>query len=207
MINRNKNSAVARAQAEMKQAINSSRRQLNSGRADNINPKYIAPENRTDAVDYKGYSIVKIQENDYTFTTRDEELDSRSFKSVADAKRAIDAELGDINSSHHPLDSARIGRTKEVKVLQGNYGYGWDDLIEYEVNDVSAKQDYRDYEENEPQYAHRIIRRRVPNPDYVEKEAVDEPVEVSSARHMSYKTRKAVEYSINCARRRARYGR
>ena len=27
----------------------------------------------------------------------------------------------------------------------------------------------------------------------------------SSSRHMSYKTRKAVEYSINCARRRARY--
>lgn len=112
-----------------------------------------------------------------------------------------------VNASRRPLDSARIGRTKEVKVLQGNYGYGWDDLIEYEVNDFSAKQDYRDYEENEPQYAHRIIRRRVPNPDYVEKETVDETVEVSSSRHMSYKTRKAVEYSINCARRRARYSR
>lgn len=123
MINKNKNSAVARAQSEMKQAVNSSRRQLNSGRADNINPKYIAPKDRVDAIDYKGYSIVKIQENDYTFTTPDEELDSRSFKSVADAKRAIDAELGDVNSS----------------------------------------------------------------------------------RHMSYRTRKAVEYSINCARRRARY--
>ena len=123
MINRNRNSAVARAQAEMKQAINSSRRQLNSNRADNINPKYVAPKDRIDAVDYRGYSIVKIQENDYTFTTPTEELDSRSFKSVADAKRAIDAELGDVNSS----------------------------------------------------------------------------------RHMSYKTRKAVEYSINCARRRARY--
>lgn len=134
MINRNRNSAVDRARAEMKQAVNSSRR----------------------------------------------------------------------------VNSARIGRTKEVKVLQGNYGYNWDDLIEYEVNDSSAKQDFRDYEENEPQYRHRIIRRRVPNPDYVEKETketVDETVEVSSSRHMSYKTRKAIEYSINCARRRAGYNR
>ena len=30
---------------------------------------------------------------------------------------------------------------------------------------------------------------------------------VNSSRHISYKTRKAVEYSINCARRRARFGR
>lgn len=29
----------------------------------------------------------------------------------------------------------------------------------------------------------------------------------NSSRHMSYKTRKAIEYSINCARRRAGYDR
>ena len=34
---------------------------------------------------------------------------------------------------------------------------------------------------------------------------VDRPVITNSSRHMSYKTRKAVEYSINCARRRAGY--
>lgn len=34
---------------------------------------------------------------------------------------------------------------------------------------------------------------------------VDRPIIANSSRHMSYKTRKAVEYSINCARRRARY--
>ena len=34
--------------------------------------------------------------------------------------------------------------------------------------------------------------------------SVNRPVITNSSRHMSYKTRKAVEYSINCARRRAR---
>ena len=33
------------------------------------------------------------------------------------------------------------------------------------------------------------------------------PVTANSSRHMTYKTRKAVEYSINCARRRAGYNR
>lgn len=36
---------------------------------------------------------------------------------------------------------------------------------------------------------------------------VDRPIIANSSRHMSYKTRKAVEYSINCARRRAGYSR
>lgn len=36
---------------------------------------------------------------------------------------------------------------------------------------------------------------------------VDRPAIANSSRHMSYKTRKAVEYSINCARRRARCSR
>ena len=114
-----------------------------------------------------------------------------------------------VNSSRRPLDSARIGRTKEVKVIQGNYGYGWDDLVTYDKDDYAeCKRDLHDYCINEPHANHRVIFRRVPNPDYVEKEkVVDESVEVSSSRHLSYKTRKAVEYSINCARRRARYGR
>lgn len=132
MINRNKNSAVARAQAEMKQAVNSSRR---------------------------------------------------------------------------PLDSARIGKMVEVPIIQGNYGYGWEDVSEYEKGqDALAKADIKEYRASRDGGSYRIIYRRVPNPAYKAPETVvDETVEVSSSRHMSYKTRKAVEYSINCARRRARY--
>ena len=66
------------------------------------------------------------------------------------------------------IASRRNPKTKEVKVLQGNYGYGWDDLCEYELDDPSSRSDFKSYRENEPQYAHRIIYRRVPNPNYVE---------------------------------------
>lgn len=71
------------------------------------------------------------------------------------------------------LDEARVSKTKEVAVLQGNYGYGWDDLIEYDVPSIrdyeeykkvtaEIRQDYKDYQENEQGVAHRIIHRRVP---------------------------------------------
>lgn len=66
------------------------------------------------------------------------------------------------------LEEKRVGKTKQVKVLQGNYGYGWDDLIEYEMDDRTARDDLKDYEENEKEYPHRIIYRRVPNPEYKE---------------------------------------
>lgn len=54
-------------------------------------------------------------------------------------------------------------RTKEVKVLQGNYGYGWDDLVEYDKEDsAELKQDLRSYRENERNAQFRVITRRVP---------------------------------------------
>ena len=68
------------------------------------------------------------------------------------------------------ITEARVGKTKEIKVLQGNYGYGWDDLIEYDISDFNGdilamnkeiKNDLRDYEENESA-PHRVITRRVP---------------------------------------------
>lgn len=65
----------------------------------------------------------------------------------------------------------RIAKTKQIKVLQGNYGYGWNDLCYYEIDDTfHVVADYVAYRENEPDYAHRVITRRVANPDYVEEE-------------------------------------
>ena len=61
-------------------------------------------------------------------------------------------------------------KMKEVKVLQGYYGHGWDDLEEVDADDIQGVKELRDdlkaYDENERQYAHRIITRKVPNPDY-----------------------------------------
>ena len=44
-------------------------------------------------------------------------------------------------------------------VIQGHYGYGWDDLISTE-NYHEARARLKDYRENEKGYAHRMIRRR-----------------------------------------------
>lgn len=66
------------------------------------------------------------------------------------------------------IKEARIGRTKEVKVLQGNWGYGWDDLCEYDKYDNGeCKADLKAYHENDPSAQYRVIFRRVPNKDYV----------------------------------------
>jgi hypothetical protein len=68
------------------------------------------------------------------------------------------------------IKEARIGRTKEVKVLQGNWGYGWDDLCEYDKYDNGeCRADLKAYMENDPTARYRVIFRRVPNKDYVEK--------------------------------------
>jgi hypothetical protein len=50
-------------------------------------------------------------------------------------------------------------------ILQGNYGYGWDDLATYpkEKATKELRRDYKDYQKNEPRYSHRIISRRVLN--------------------------------------------
>jgi hypothetical protein len=69
------------------------------------------------------------------------------------------------------VKASRIGKTKEVFVVQEytGYGNGWEDVCEYPDNSSEswkeAKQDVKDYKDNG--YSARIIRRRVPNSDYV----------------------------------------
>lgn len=59
-------------------------------------------------------------------------------------------------------------KTIAVKIIQANYGYGWDDLGEYGMDEQKRlKTDYKAYCENEPKDPHRIITRRVPNPKYI----------------------------------------
>jgi hypothetical protein len=52
-------------------------------------------------------------------------------------------------------------RTKPEYVVQGNYGYGWEDLTASD-NPLEAKADLKAYRENELGVAHRLITRRVP---------------------------------------------
>jgi hypothetical protein len=50
-------------------------------------------------------------------------------------------------------------------VIQGNYGYGWDDLTQSE-DYREARADLRSYRENETRTPHRLIKRRELNEDY-----------------------------------------
>jgi hypothetical protein len=49
---------------------------------------------------------------------------------------------------------------KYINVIQGNYGSGWEDVTE-EDKYFDAEQRLKEYRENEPQYAHRRIVRKV----------------------------------------------
>ena len=90
---------------------------------------------------------------------RNESNDAEDFEESIDIKQ---------------VKEARVGRTKEVKVLQGNWGYGWDDICEYDKYDNGeCKDDLKAYRENDPTARYRVIFRRVPNPDYVSNESVN----------------------------------
>lgn len=56
----------------------------------------------------------------------------------------------------------KINKYIYVWVIQGNYGYGWEDLTQSESY-KEARANLKDYRNNEPT-AHRLIRRREINP-------------------------------------------
>ena len=62
------------------------------------------------------------------------------------------------------IRAARVPKKITEYVLQGNYGYGWDDLT-YHDSYQSAKEDEKTYRENE-NIPLRIIERKVDNPQY-----------------------------------------
>ena len=53
----------------------------------------------------------------------------------------------------------KIRKTKDVYVVQGNYGQGWEDLTESDDR-KEARSDLKSYNDNETQYVHRLITRR-----------------------------------------------
>lgn len=117
--------------------------------------------------------IEKAEKKKAEFTKRQAEPKHdekpKNPKMVSGAKKMhLDESL--FEDSNENLTEARVGKTKEVKVLQGNYGYGWDDLIEYDIADFNGdllamnreiKQDLKDYRENETNASHRVVTRRV----------------------------------------------
>lgn len=67
------------------------------------------------------------------------------------------------------IKETRNAKFKNINVLQGNYGYGWEDLCYYEDNPEGWKEqrgDIKSYRENERGVPFRIISRKEPNSDY-----------------------------------------
>lgn len=54
-----------------------------------------------------------------------------------------------------------IRKTIDEYEIQGNYGYGWEGLVTVDTL-KEAKQDLKDYNDNEPSVPHKIVKRRVP---------------------------------------------
>ena len=53
-----------------------------------------------------------------------------------------------------------VRKTVDEYHTQGNYGCGWE-TVTIDDNYADAKQMLRDYRENEPEYPHRLIKKRV----------------------------------------------
>ena len=53
-----------------------------------------------------------------------------------------------------------VRKTVDEWHTQGNYGCGWE-TVTIDETYAEARQMLRDYNENEPQYPHRIIKKRV----------------------------------------------
>ena len=60
----------------------------------------------------------------------------------------------------YKIKNPRPRKTKFTFVIQGNYGQGWEDVTE-EDKYFEGVQRLKEYNENEPQYPHRKIVRRV----------------------------------------------
>lgn len=58
---------------------------------------------------------------------------------------------------------ARASKTEVLHVIQGSYGQGWEDVSAYKDSEHKiARAELRTYNREEPNYAHRLIKRRVP---------------------------------------------
>lgn len=88
-------------------------------------------------------------------TDNEEEVEVKS-----EIKDTEDEEIDTVDESKEIKQEAPR-KTRDVYVLMGNYGYGWDELVTYD-NYSDAKEDYKTYEENEPEAQHKIVRKREP---------------------------------------------
>lgn len=95
-------------------------------------------------------------------TDNEEEVEVKSeIKDTEDEETDTEDEETDTVDESKEIKQEAPRKTRDVYVLMGNYGYGWDELVTYD-NYSDAKEDYKTYEENEPEAQHKIVRKREP---------------------------------------------
>ena len=62
----------------------------------------------------------------------------------------------------------RVNKYLYLWIVQGFYGYGWEDLTASEKYS-EARANLRDYQTNEIDVPHRLIKRRERNPEFYER--------------------------------------
>jgi hypothetical protein len=242
MINRNRNSAVAKAQADMKCAVNSSSRQLNCVRdsqdtfastteflnaidtAINSNPRMGINRKCGEinqlisiATDSEGcdQSVVKkvdrLFDNFMNTTANNTSAKSmaENFKKLNDKIQALNSNCNSSRRSANRLNSSRYTKDKMIKAMEAA-GYYYDDIDSNDANYVVFESDYGPLRfDNMNDVADWLDGVVFDDPEVADKvdAILNSNRRGNSSRRRSLKTRKAVEYSINCARRRARFGR
>ena len=53
-------------------------------------------------------------------------------------------------------------KTSDLFIIESDYGYGWEETISSD-NRLDARQNLKDYRINQPEYSHRLIKRRERN--------------------------------------------
>jgi hypothetical protein len=94
----------------------------------------------------------------------------RQLKKGIAIEKSKNSELSDLNARSKAFDNLRNNldyykkesKTEKEFVVQGNYGQGYKDVTT-ESTSKDAKQRLGEYNENERQYAHRIVMRRIPS--------------------------------------------
>lgn len=51
-------------------------------------------------------------------------------------------------------------KTKDIYILLGNYGYGWEEVLAEETK-KEARERLKEYRENDPQHSYKLTKKRV----------------------------------------------
>ena len=81
------------------------------------------------------------------------------LKQVTSQIRTVEKIIAEKKGTVVYRPNPRVSKTYILYVIQGYYGHGWEDVDASDVR-AEAKENLRLYRENEPQYSHRMIRRR-----------------------------------------------